>query len=1005
MGIRFQEPKYNTNQVYSQGRDYYRYDSDTIGELAWREGATFRLMDWSDIYNYTVGHFDPDSNKQRLAESEAAFNRIGTQYNASGGMLSGLNEDDVLFQSSYYNWQTGKEEERSGEIITAEEANKQYGLDGRLSFDRDMTIAEAQILHKRKIKEMEFQHVWNTSEGWSTARGYVNLMGSALLGDPLNLVAAFATFGYSATFQIARAAKIGYGLSMLEKGAYQGLMFTGLTEIPIAIAKNYEQADYNLYHSMLNIAAGTAFSGGLHFVGGKTNQWINQIPADRHKAAFQLAQAHMIDDVPIRADVMIRAVHKIASNKYKGQIIMGTNVHEWNLRKEFEILAGLPDSAKIAGGSDLSQKETNKILLEDWDYLAGKVTNEARVSKTVGDFDEPPINIDKYPTTPIDDINIVVREENSQLGSNPGFKAQMSDGSTWYIKTPKSKEATANELAAGILYKEMTGRGPTVKPYMKNGVLLGIASKWKEGKPIPLIKIGKQPTAGENEILSDLVILAWLQSRDWKAPGNIIQDGAGRYNVIDHGGSLFYRAQGEAKPLKDFTPKTIWEDLIDLTVKEFPGQSAAAKAIATKLKPHHIQIGLQKLFALPDDAIDQIVQSMYIKAGLPIEQASQLTAMLKERRMQLTYGKWSSWMQDLDRYPAGWTQSKIRNTIGVGYDAADIAQKSFHQWKESDVIFKRFYSDEAAFAYINKQVDKYAKVLTKEERNAIRLWSKFSERTHIFKIKQLTGKEKTLLEEDNWHLEIWRDIQKRVNHLDSALKKIKIDMNFVFNSSKRIDEIITRGMDIENIKPGMTITTPSYMNGSLTGLKYSASTHDVNVVIRVPKGSNVIFLGKIGNFASEQELILPAGMQYIVRAFHRDGAHGWSKKYLLELELKPKDIIPPMGTREVKNAVLGSYENKSSTLTHGEVLEPSMMKLNSREEALKIEANPISKELRDAQREVADMVEDLTEEIGFDSMYAGSLGKIKEETAEAVTKFELVKQAYKAVKSCIIGKA
>ena len=181
MGIRFQEPKYNTNQVYSQGRDYYRYDSDTIGELAWREGATFRLMDWSDIYNYTVGHFDPDSNKQRLAESEAAFNRIGTQYNASGGMLSGLNEDDVLFQSSYYNWQTGKEEERSGEIITAEEANKQYGLDGRLSFDRDMTIAEAQILHKRKIKEMEFQHVWNTSEGWSTARGYVNLMGSALL--------------------------------------------------------------------------------------------------------------------------------------------------------------------------------------------------------------------------------------------------------------------------------------------------------------------------------------------------------------------------------------------------------------------------------------------------------------------------------------------------------------------------------------------------------------------------------------------------------------------------------------------------------------------------------------------------------------------------------------------------------------------------------------------------------------------------------------------------------
>ena len=54
-------------------------------------------------------------------------------------------------------------------------------------------------------------------------------------------------------------------------------------------------------------------------------------------------------------------------------------------------------------------------------------------------------------------------------------------------------------------------------------------------------------------------------------------------------------------------------------------------------------------------------------------------------------------------------------------------------------------------------------------------------------MNQLTGKEKALLEKPDWHLEIWRDIQKRVNHLDSALKKIKIDMNFVFNSSKRID--------------------------------------------------------------------------------------------------------------------------------------------------------------------------------------------------------------------------
>ena len=129
------------------GANYMKLTSDYYSNASWDEGKTFRWFSFEDLNGFD----DSQSTAARWWEQKQA------------GDLDG---DQSLPGSDYHNIITGKKEARTGDMLTPQEANDKYGLDGTLTFDRNITVAEAQIMHERKMTEMKFQFLHNQASGF-----------------------------------------------------------------------------------------------------------------------------------------------------------------------------------------------------------------------------------------------------------------------------------------------------------------------------------------------------------------------------------------------------------------------------------------------------------------------------------------------------------------------------------------------------------------------------------------------------------------------------------------------------------------------------------------------------------------------------------------------------------------------------------------------------------------------------------------------------------------------
>jgi hypothetical protein len=156
----------------------------------------------------------------------------------------------------------------------AREWIKGQGLEGHLApEDRTYNQLELSILARRKKAELQRQYVLERAGG-GFARGSERLLLSlgTSLADPLTVASAFVPVVNEATYGRLLA---GAGASMFARagvraglGAVEGLAGAALLEPIVYAAKAQEQADYDLYDSMANIAFGGLFGGGLHSVGG-----------------------------------------------------------------------------------------------------------------------------------------------------------------------------------------------------------------------------------------------------------------------------------------------------------------------------------------------------------------------------------------------------------------------------------------------------------------------------------------------------------------------------------------------------------------------------------------------------------------------------------------------------------------------------------------------------------------------------------------------------------------
>jgi len=144
----------------------------------------------------------------------------------------------------------------------------------KLEFPKDGITEDAfNILVERKQDEMRRQDIMarGPSGFLPGVAKFGTAFGASLL-DPINIASAFVPVvgqaRYAQLLASAGRSTLARTLPRLGVGAAEGLVGAAMVEPIIYGAARYEQADYGMADSALNVAFGGVFGGGLHVLGG-----------------------------------------------------------------------------------------------------------------------------------------------------------------------------------------------------------------------------------------------------------------------------------------------------------------------------------------------------------------------------------------------------------------------------------------------------------------------------------------------------------------------------------------------------------------------------------------------------------------------------------------------------------------------------------------------------------------------------------------------------------------
>lgn len=144
----------------------------------------------------------------------------------------------------------------------------------KLEFPKDGITEDAfNILVERKQDEMRRQDIMarGPSGFLPGVAKFGTAFGASLL-DPINIASAFVPVvgeaRYASLLASAGRSTLARTLPRLGVGAAEGLVGAAMVEPIIYGAARYEQADYGMADSALNVAFGGVFGGGLHVLGG-----------------------------------------------------------------------------------------------------------------------------------------------------------------------------------------------------------------------------------------------------------------------------------------------------------------------------------------------------------------------------------------------------------------------------------------------------------------------------------------------------------------------------------------------------------------------------------------------------------------------------------------------------------------------------------------------------------------------------------------------------------------
>ena len=1013
------------------GHDFLKVTSDYAGDAAWEYNKDYRILDFSDLSSkeHGVDILNPDFTNDDGTRSRSVVSRFLEQQDAAGG------------------FGTGWLKEYDGPKMSINDANEKYGLNGAITFDREITEAEAKILHDRKIREMKFQMVANQAKGFgANAEMMLQGMGSALW-DPVNIGAMFIPIvGQGGFFLNAMARGVWWGKTLTRTraayGAMQGTVWTTAFEIPAAAQKFYEQADYGYLDSAINILAGGALGGGLYAGGARTWGWFTGVPHKRHEAALRVAAAQFAEGKDVNVNALIRSARNVAKDT-----------------PDITLMSDI-DAAKVQRAYN---KETGYVPLS-----LPHIKSPPSEGKTMGDIHSNG-GIDTYsmPDHPlrVDDFDI---RPNSKLGHNEGsIITHRTTGDKWYYKSHKDSTQSGVEFISSVISKKLLGDlAPEVRVVTRNGKVIGVASKWKRGKPLTLSKLRALKVSNPkaySRLVRSTFVHAWLGNREWANPKNLIIDEGGNVHSIDTSGSLNYKGSGNKKT--DYSG-TVPDDFFHFLDGRYPEIQAIVQDMTLK----DFAIGIQQIYRISDEQLTQLFISLADHPAIGPKKVRMYLAALKNRRDRLSsYHNFIKHGVTIDDIKFNWTKlpNKLRqawistkdkslikkgefsnktnfinhptNDIGL---LSDAAKKSL-----PDEHFRGFYSIKEIDAYIKKQLDKYYTKLTNDEKQAMHVWRQgtdFQRVLNEFVADINTGR---LLPDPDPNAKYKG--QKVAHLLDtymnlkSAIDKFELEDSFKMFVAKNTSNIKgLRGVKFgpqrigeETSLIGKHIASDTFLNASFnynvaqtflrTKGEASQSGHPLIMELYVPRETKLAFLeasastkltegevpfapdtvSSIVHRLYESEILMQPETQVLVtdaRWITHELASGFKAKTLkITGEVVRKNEKPITPESQLADANFNHYHNKS--LVSADVkISPETAKLSKREEVLKVEKSPQAALKKNLEEIVEELVNDLKNRGVVE--VNDSVTRINNDFADQVAKNKLVTKAMDAVKSCIRGK-
>lgn len=256
--------RYTQTQGYTSLYDRLNIGSTAVSDAAWERG-------WNFTGSKSLGRMYDTSLLKSFEQRVLSGNSLSPE---EVNHLLELDTSDELTSFEILG------QDQASEILQKEGMKEHLELDGPISNVRLRRLID------RKKESIRNDYILSQAEGKTFWYG-MGIEMFAAVADPLNIPLMFSAAFTKPAFLIKRLKDAGKLSANMQLGAYTGAAASTVLEAPILYQASQEQLDYGAVNSVVNIAFGTVFSGGLgalSTLGGMDARAIGNIVAPRDKA-------------------------------------------------------------------------------------------------------------------------------------------------------------------------------------------------------------------------------------------------------------------------------------------------------------------------------------------------------------------------------------------------------------------------------------------------------------------------------------------------------------------------------------------------------------------------------------------------------------------------------------------------------------------------------------------------------------------------------------------------